>query len=61
MEAEQNGASYLGVGSLFATSSKADADAMSHTTLQAIREAVDLPLIGIGELLQQMSRLFRFH
>ncbi|MCY1692213.1 thiamine phosphate synthase [Exiguobacterium sp. SL14] len=47
-EAEQNGASYLGVGSLFATSSKADADAMSHTTLQAIREAVDLPLIGIG-------------
>jgi len=48
MEAEQNGASYLGVGSLFATSSKADADAMSHTTLQEIREAVELPLIGIG-------------
>ncbi|KOP31026.1 thiamine phosphate synthase [Exiguobacterium acetylicum] len=48
MEAEQNGASYLGVGSLFATSSKADADAMPYTTLQAIREAVHLPLIGIG-------------
>jgi len=48
MEAEQNGASYLGVGSLFATSSKADADAMSYTTLQEIREAVELPLIGIG-------------
>ena len=48
IEAERDGASYLGVGSLFATSSKADADSMSHTTLQAIREAVRLPLIGIG-------------
>lgn len=48
IEAERNGASYLGVGSLFATSSKADADAMSYATLEAIREAVELPLIGIG-------------
>ncbi|MGI1805782.1 thiamine phosphate synthase [Exiguobacterium sp. TDN 0502] len=48
IEAERNGASYLGVGSLFATSSKADADAMSYATLEAIRKAVNLPLIGIG-------------
>ncbi len=48
IEAERDGASYLGVGSLFATLSKADADSMSHTMLQAIREAVRLPLIGIG-------------
>ena len=48
IEAERDGASYLGVGSLFATSSKADANSMSHTMLQAIREAVRLPLIGIG-------------
>lgn len=46
--AEQHGADYLGVGAVFHTGSKADADDVSHETLKAICEAVNIPVIAIG-------------
>ena len=46
--AEQRGADYLGVGAVFHTGSKADADDVSHDTLKAICEAVRIPVVAIG-------------
>lgn len=46
--AEKHGADYLGVGAVFHTGSKADADDVSHETLKAICEAVNIPVIAIG-------------
>lgn len=46
--AEKHGADYLGVGAVFATGSKDDADDVSHETLNAICEAVSIPVIAIG-------------
>ena len=46
--AQERGADYLGVGAVFATGSKDDADEVSHDTLQAICEAVDIPVVAIG-------------
>ena len=46
--AEKRGADYLGVGAVFPTGSKDDADDVSHETLKAICEAVHIPVIAIG-------------
>ena len=46
--AEKRGADYLGVGAVFPTGSKDDADDVSHETLKAICEAVNIPVIAIG-------------
>lgn len=46
--AESQGADYLGVGAVFATGSKADADDVSHETLKEICNAVKIPVVAIG-------------
>lgn len=46
--AEKNGADYLGVGAVFPTGSKDDADDVSHETLAAICKAVKIPVVAIG-------------
>lgn len=46
--AQKQGADYLGVGAVFSTNSKDDAVNISHETLKAICEAVDIPVIAIG-------------
>lgn len=46
--AQAHGADYLGVGAVFPTGSKDDADDVSHETLRAICQAVDIPVIAIG-------------
>jgi len=46
--AEQRGADYLGVGAVFHTGSKDDADDVDHETLKQICEAVSIPVIAIG-------------
>jgi len=46
--AEKNGADYLGVGAVFHTGSKADADYVSYDTLKKICEAVSIPVVAIG-------------
>ena len=48
VQAEQDGADYLGVGAVFPTGSKDDADDVSHDTVKAICEAVNIPVIAIG-------------
>lgn len=51
--AEQRGADYLGVGAVFPTGSKDDADDVSHETLRAICNAVSIPVVAIGGISQQ--------
>ena len=46
--AEKRGADYLGVGAVFPTGSKNDADDVDHETLRAICEAVSIPVVAIG-------------
>ncbi|HWQ78573.1 MAG TPA: thiamine phosphate synthase [Anaerovoracaceae bacterium] len=46
--AEKRGADYLGVGAVFPTGSKDDADDVSFETLKAICEAVNIPVVAIG-------------
>lgn len=48
LRAQEHGADYLGVGAVFPTGSKADAVEVSHETVRAITEAVDIPVIAIG-------------
>lgn len=48
VEAEQNGADYLGVGAVFSTSTKLDADLVSYVTLQEICNTVSIPVVAIG-------------
>lgn len=47
-EAVRSGADYLGVGAVFPTGSKADADSVSLDELRRICEAVDIPVVAIG-------------
>lgn len=51
-KAEAHGADYLGVGAVFPTGSKDDAEDVSHETLKAICEAVSIPVIAIGGITQ---------
>lgn len=46
--AEKAGADYLGVGAVFPTGSKDDADEVSHETLRDICRSVSIPVIAIG-------------
>lgn len=48
VEAEKNGADYLGVGAVFNTSTKLDADSVSYETLQEICNSVSIPVVAIG-------------
>lgn len=47
-QAVRDGADYLGLGAVFPTSTKADADLMAGGTLRAICDAVDVPIVAIG-------------
>ena len=46
--AEKEGADYIGVGAVFPTGSKADADDVSFDTLKEICAAVNIPVVAIG-------------
>lgn len=48
LAAQRAGADYLGVGAVFATSTKLDAEAVSRQTLKDICAAVDIPVTAIG-------------
>ena len=48
VEAEKNGADYLGAGAVFSTSTKEDAGALSMETLKAICSSVSIPVVAIG-------------
>ncbi|NLH62858.1 MAG: thiamine phosphate synthase [Erysipelotrichaceae bacterium] len=51
--AEQRGADYLGVGAVFHTGSKADAEDVSFAELKAICQAVKIPVIAIGGITKE--------
>ncbi len=46
--AEEQGADYLGVGSVFSTSTKPEADKVSIDTLKEICQKVSIPVVAIG-------------
>lgn len=46
--AEKRGADYLGVGAVFPTGSKDDAEEVSYETLKEICRAVSIPVVAIG-------------
>ena len=48
IEAVKNGADCLGVGAVFPTSTKADADVLPKETIRDICDAVDIPVVAIG-------------
>ena len=48
IKAENDGADYVGVGAVFSTSTKADADYLSMDELRAICETVNIPTVAIG-------------
>ena len=46
--AREQGADYLGVGAMFPTPSKLDAQHVTLATLKAIKASVDIPVVAIG-------------
>lgn len=48
ISAQRRGADYLGVGAIFQTQSKGDAESVSIDTLRAICAAVEIPVVAIG-------------
>ncbi|MDR2356345.1 MAG: thiamine phosphate synthase [Clostridiales Family XIII bacterium] len=46
--AREAGADYLGVGAMFPTGTKSDTITIGPAALRAIKEAADLPVVGIG-------------
>lgn len=48
LTAQKNGADYLGVGAVFTTSTKLDADTVAHETVREICDAVSIPVVAIG-------------
>ncbi len=55
VRAEKDGADYLGVGSVFPTSTKPDADSVPLETLRAICSAVSIPVVAIGGISEQSA------
>lgn len=57
--AVKNGADYLGVGAVFPTSTKDDADSVPFETLRAICDSVDIPVVAIGGINKNNISLLR--
>jgi thiamine-phosphate pyrophosphorylase len=57
VQAQRDGADYLGVGAMFATKTKMDATVVSMEELKKIREAVSLPIVAIGGINGKMLPL----
>lgn len=48
VKAVEDGADYLGIGAMYATNTKEDAEIVTIPELKRIREAVDVPIVVIG-------------
>lgn len=53
VKAEKMGADYLGVGAVFSTSTKLDAQEVSWEALKEICEAVSIPVVAIGGISEE--------
>lgn len=58
-KAEQAGADYLGVGAMFATNTKTDANLTGMHTLAQIRAKTSLPIVVIGGINKKTIPLFK--
>ena len=59
IQAVNDGADYVGVGAMFPTRTKTDANYVSMEELQKIRRAVSLPIVVIGGIGIKNAGLFR--
>jgi len=59
LAATEMGADYLGVGAMFATDTKGDANLTSMDELRQIREKVNTPIVVIGGINKNTVPLFR--
>ncbi|MEG0570829.1 MAG: thiamine phosphate synthase [Oscillospiraceae bacterium] len=59
IDAQENSADYIGVGAMFSTSTKLDADAVSNETLKEICSAVSIPVVAIGGINKDNIKLLR--
>ena len=57
--AENDGADYIGVGAMFPTGTKTDAESVSMETLAEIRKAVSIPIVVIGGIGPGNASCFR--
>lgn len=58
--AMKEGADYLGVGAMFQTGTKTDANLVSMNELQRICQAVHIPIVVIGGIDKRNASLFHF-
>lgn len=58
-KAVSDGADYLGVGAMFSTSTKTDADVVSMHTLSQIRKSVHIPIVVIGGINKENAPAFK--
>lgn len=59
VQAQKDGADYVGVGAMFPTETKKDARAVSMETLAEIRSAVTIPIVAIGGINAENAGRFR--
>lgn len=53
VRAQESGADYIGVGAVFHTDTKKDAQSLSNAELLAICKAVDIPVVAIGGISEE--------
>jgi len=58
VQAETDGADYLGIGAMFATGTKTDAELVSMESLKDIKRAASLPIVVIGGINKNTIPLF---
>lgn len=59
VQAEKDGADYLGVGAVFPTQTKKDADPVSAETLKEIVRTVSIPVVAIGGIKKENIPLLK--
>lgn len=59
VKAEKDGADYLGVGAMFPTATKKDADITTPKTLRKIMDTVHIPVVIIGGMNERTIPLFK--
>lgn len=59
VQAEKDGADYLGVGAMFPTATKKDADITTPETLRKIMDTVHIPVVTIGGMNVSTIPLFK--
>ena len=60
--AKENGADYIGVGAVFNTSTKLDADNVDHRMITSIKDSVEIPIVAIGGInLNNISQLYDYN